>query len=178
MENFRKFGLCVLRTQLTSLRHDYSTKSGLLKDLNVLDLSRVIAGPFCTMTLGDLGANVIKVESLGGDEARRWGPPFINEKKENDSFYYLSVNRNKKSICIDFKSQEGKFFLTIKIHLHNILTSSCIHTLEHSTVYCCTENARLMICKHLIIFRTDSHYKLQYISTLLLCKQINLWCQG
>lgn len=125
MENFRKFGLCVLRTKLTIFKHDYSTKSGLLKDLNVLDLSRVIAGPFCTMTLGDLGANVIKVESLGGDEARRWGPPFINEKQENDSFYYLSVNRNKKSICIDFKSQEGKFCLLFWwiIKTYKILTS-------------------------------------------------------
>uniref|UniRef100_A0A2A4JFJ8 Uncharacterized protein n=1 Tax=Heliothis virescens TaxID=7102 RepID=A0A2A4JFJ8_HELVI len=106
MENLRKFGLGVLRAQIRVLKHDYSTKSGLLNDLNVLDLSRVIAGPFCTMTLGDLGANVIKVESLDGDEARRWGPPFIDENK--DSYYFLSVNRNKKSICIDFKSQEGK----------------------------------------------------------------------
>ncbi|PZC73429.1 hypothetical protein B5X24_HaOG209525 [Helicoverpa armigera] len=106
MENLRKFGLGVLRAQIKVLKCDYSTKSGLLSDLNVLDLSRVIAGPFCTMTLGDLGANVIKVESLDGDEARRWGPPFISENK--DSYYFLSVNRNKKSICIDFKSQEGK----------------------------------------------------------------------
>lgn len=111
MENMRKFAQCVLRTQLTIFKHDYSTKSGLVKDLNVLDLTRVVAGPFCTMTLGDLGANVIKVESFSGDEARRWGPPFINEKKDNGSFYYLSVNRNKKSICIDFKAQEGNLFL-------------------------------------------------------------------
>lgn len=83
----------------------YSTNSGLLRDINVLDLSRIIAGPFCTMTLGDLGANVIKVESFNGDEARRWGPPFT---KGNDSYYFLSVNRSKKSICIDLKSSEGK----------------------------------------------------------------------
>lgn len=107
MEKLRKLCVCVLRTQYTYSKHDYSTKSGLLKDINVLDLSRVIAGPFCSMTLGDLGANIIKVESLDGDEARKWGPPFIKDSK--DSFYFLSVNRNKKSICIDFKSQEGKF---------------------------------------------------------------------
>ncbi|CAH1645204.1 unnamed protein product [Spodoptera littoralis] len=106
MEKLRKFCVCVLRTQYTYSKHEYSTKSGLLKDINVLDLSRVIAGPFCSMTLGDLGANIIKVESLDGDEARKWGPPFIKDSK--DSFYFLSVNRNKKSICIDFKSQEGK----------------------------------------------------------------------
>ncbi|CAG5048143.1 unnamed protein product [Parnassius apollo] len=88
-------------------KQKYSTKtSGLLSDINVLDLTRIIAGPFCTMTLGDLGAFVIKVESLDGDEARKWGPPFVYNNK--DSFYFMSVNRNKKSICIDFKSVEGK----------------------------------------------------------------------
>ncbi|XP_034840291.1 succinate--hydroxymethylglutarate CoA-transferase [Maniola hyperantus] len=85
----------------------YSTKSdGLLSDINVLDLTRVIAGPVCTMTLGDLGANVIKVESHGGDDTRRWGPPFFKDSKE--AYYNLCVNRSKKSICIDFKSLEGK----------------------------------------------------------------------
>lgn len=88
------------------LTRAYSTKvSGQLNDINVLDLTRIIAGPFCTMVLGDLGANVIKVESLDGDEARKWGPPFVANK---DSVYYMSVNRNKKSICIDLKSEEGK----------------------------------------------------------------------
>lgn len=91
---------------------NYSTKiPGLLSDVNVLDLTRVIAGPFCSMTLGDLGANVIKVESLEGDEARKWGPPFI--PGSTDSFYFMSVNRNKKSVCVDLKSQEGKFGLDI-----------------------------------------------------------------
>ncbi|KAI5630664.1 coA-transferase family III domain-containing protein [Phthorimaea operculella] len=85
----------------------YVTKlPGLLDDVNVLDLTRVIAGPVSTMMLGDLGANVIKVESFEGDEARKWGPPFIPGSK--DSFYFLSVNRNKKSICIDLKKDEGK----------------------------------------------------------------------
>ncbi|XP_045514522.1 succinate--hydroxymethylglutarate CoA-transferase isoform X1 [Pieris brassicae] len=89
----------------TIRKTSYSTNTGLLRDINVLDLSRIIAGPFCTMTLGDLGANIIKVESFDGDEARKWGPPFT---KGNDSYYFLSVNRGKKSICIDLKSLQGK----------------------------------------------------------------------
>lgn len=97
----------VLAPKQCILKARYSTKSdGLLSDINVLDLTRVVAGPFCTMTLGDLGANVIKVESLEGDEARKWGPPFI--EGSTDSYYFLSINRNKKSICIDLKSSEGK----------------------------------------------------------------------
>ena len=78
--------------------------SGALKHIRILDLSRVLAGPFCTMTLGDLGAEVIKVEAPGGsDDTRKWGPPFKNEV----SAYYLCANRNKKSITVDLKSTEG-----------------------------------------------------------------------
>lgn len=91
------------------LKKSYSTAlPGLLSDVTVLDMTRIVAGPFCTMTLGDLGANVIKVESLDGDESRKWGPPFVPGTK--DAYYFLSVNRNKKSICIDLKTQEGKDF--------------------------------------------------------------------
>ena len=72
----------------------------LLKGLRVLDLSRVLAGPFCGMTLGDLGADVIKVERPGfGDESRGWGPPF---DPEGQSAYFLSTNRNKLGIALDF----------------------------------------------------------------------------
>lgn len=71
----------------------------MLSGLKVLDLSRVLAGPLCTMILGDLGADVIKVERLGtGDETRGWGPPF---DERGESAYYLSVNRNKKSVEAD-----------------------------------------------------------------------------
>lgn len=78
--------------------------SGALDNIRVLDLSRVLAGPYCTMILGDLGAEVIKVEAPGGsDETRKWGPPF----KDEVSAYYLSINRNKKAITVDLKSQEG-----------------------------------------------------------------------
>lgn len=76
---------------------------GALSRIKVLDLSRVLAGPYCTMILGDLGAEVIKVEAPMGDDTRRWGPPFKNEV----SAYYLCANRNKKSITIDLKTDTG-----------------------------------------------------------------------
>src|SRR5690625_2661321 len=77
---------------------------GALEGIRILDLSRVLAGPFCTMILGDLGAEVIKVEAPGGsDDTRNWGPPFRNCV----SAYYISINRNKKSITVDLKSKEG-----------------------------------------------------------------------
>ncbi|TMN22821.1 CaiB/BaiF CoA transferase family protein [Lentibacillus cibarius] len=78
--------------------------TGALENIRILDLSRVLAGPYCTMILGDLGAEVIKVEAPGGsDETRKWGPPFQN----GVSAYYLCANRNKKSITLDLKSEEG-----------------------------------------------------------------------
>jgi crotonobetainyl-CoA:carnitine CoA-transferase CaiB-like acyl-CoA transferase len=78
-----------------------------LNGIRVLDLSRVLAGPYCTMVLGDLGADVIKVESPEGDETRGWGPPFA----AGESAYFLCVNRNKRSIVIDFKTEEGRNIL-------------------------------------------------------------------
>lgn len=78
--------------------------AGALENIKVLDLSRVLAGPYCTMILGDLGAEVLKVEAPGGsDETRKWGPPFKNDV----SAYYLSANRNKKAITVDLKSEKG-----------------------------------------------------------------------
>jgi crotonobetainyl-CoA:carnitine CoA-transferase CaiB-like acyl-CoA transferase len=75
-----------------------------LAGLKILDLSRVVSGPFCTMILGDLGADVVKVEEPKlGDESRSYGPPFQN----GESSYFLSVNRNKRSIAIDLKSSDG-----------------------------------------------------------------------
>ncbi|XP_042690153.1 succinate--hydroxymethylglutarate CoA-transferase isoform X2 [Centrocercus urophasianus] len=75
-----------------------------LDGVKILDLTRVLAGPFATMNLGDLGAEVIKVERPGtGDDTRTWGPPFIG----TESVYFLSVNRNKKSIAINMKNSRG-----------------------------------------------------------------------
>jgi crotonobetainyl-CoA:carnitine CoA-transferase CaiB-like acyl-CoA transferase len=74
-----------------------------LHGLRVLDLTRVLAGPWCTMTLGDLGADVIKVEALEGDDTRTWGPPFADDM----SAYYTCVNRNKRSLAVNLKDPRG-----------------------------------------------------------------------
>ncbi len=80
-----------------------NTKSA-LDGIRVLDLSRVLAGPYCTMMLGDLGADVIKVESPQGDDTRRWGPPYVG----SESAYYLCCNRNKRGIVLNLDTQEGR----------------------------------------------------------------------
>src|SRR2546430_10982572 len=76
-----------------------------LSDVVVVDLSRVFAGPYCTMMLGDMGATVIKVEQPGkGDDTRHFGPPYV----AGESAYYLGLNRNKRSITLDFNNPEHK----------------------------------------------------------------------
>ena len=82
-----------------------------LKDINVLDLTRVLAGPTCTQILGDLGANIIKIERpITGDDSRNLGPPYLdkNSKDQKESAYFLSVNRNKSSVTIDLTTEEGQ----------------------------------------------------------------------
>ena len=74
-----------------------------LAGIRVLDLTQILAGPFCTMVLGDLGADVVKVERPDGDGTRHWGPPFAG----GESAYFLQVNRNKRSIAIDLKDPAG-----------------------------------------------------------------------
>ena len=85
--------------------------SGPLSHIRVLDLSRIMAGPWCGQILADLGAEVIKIERLeAGDDTRQWGPPFLSDsdgRQTNESGYYLSVNRGKKSVEIDLKTSEG-----------------------------------------------------------------------
>ena len=79
-----------------------------LQGLTVLDLTRVLSGPYCTMMLADLGARVIKIEQPGkGDDTRGWGPPFV----EGESAYFLSINRNKESVTLDFKQPAGRDLL-------------------------------------------------------------------
>ncbi len=79
-----------------------------LEAIRVIDLTQALAGPYCTMMLGDLGAEVIKVEPPGrGDMSRGWGPPFI----EGESAYFLSINRNKRGLTVNFKTSEGQRIL-------------------------------------------------------------------
>lgn len=83
---------------------------GALNGLKVLDLSRVLAGPWCGQNLADLGADVVKVETPdGGDDTRKWGPPFVTDAdgQRRDAAYYFATNRNKRSIAVDFRSPEG-----------------------------------------------------------------------
>ena len=88
-------------TQPTSLQH-----------IRVLDLTRVLAGPWCTQNLADLGADVIKVERPGvGDDTRSWGPPYAPDaegKNSSEAAYYLTANRGKRSITLDIATPEGQ----------------------------------------------------------------------
>ena len=82
----------------------------MLSGLRVLDLTRVLAGPLCTMLLGDLGADVVKIERPGsGDETRGWGPPFT---EDGLSAYYLSINRNKLSVAADLERADDREIIT------------------------------------------------------------------
>lgn len=83
--------------------------AGALEDLVILDLTRVLAGPFCTMMLADMGANVIKIEIPGGGDDTRAYPPFRENKNgQSESLYFANINRNKKGITLNLKSAEGK----------------------------------------------------------------------
>jgi crotonobetainyl-CoA:carnitine CoA-transferase CaiB-like acyl-CoA transferase len=92
-----------------------------LSGLTVLDLTRVLSGPYCTMLLADMGARVIKIEQPGrGDETRTWGPPFL----EGESAYFLSVNRNKESVTLDFKQPEARELLHRLVDTADILVEN------------------------------------------------------
>ncbi len=92
-----------------------------LQGITVLDLTRVLSGPYCTMMLGDMGARVIKIEQPGkGDDTRAWGPPFV----EGESAYFLSVNRNKESITLDFKAPDGRAVLDKLIAQADVLVEN------------------------------------------------------
>ena len=83
-----------------------------LAGLKVVDLSRVLAGPYAAMLLGDLGADVIKIERPGaGDDTRSWGPPFVGAQGQSESTYYLSANRNKRSVALDLKDPADREIL-------------------------------------------------------------------
>lgn len=81
---------------------------GALRGIRVLDLSRVLGGPYCTQTLGDHGADVIKVEPPMGDETREWGPPYDGDQADGMSSYYVGINRNKRGIALDLRKPEAQ----------------------------------------------------------------------
>ena len=119
---------------------------GALSGIRVLDLTRVLAGPFCTMLLGDMGAEIIKIETPGqGDDSRRY-PPFIGE----ESAYFMNLNRNKKSLVLNLKHPKAKeIFLDLvekaDVVLENLRPSkraipiSCIRAYRDSVMWAPTE---------------------------------------
>ncbi|MFM2370587.1 MAG: hypothetical protein RIS85_309, partial [Pseudomonadota bacterium] len=124
--------------------------NGPLAGLTVLDLSRVLAGPWCTQILGDLGAEVIKIEQPGqGDDTRRWGPPFLDDGSR-DSAYYLCANRNKRSVAINLADPEGaalirRFAATADIVVENFrvgglarygLDYEAVKAIRPDVIYC------------------------------------------
>jgi crotonobetainyl-CoA:carnitine CoA-transferase CaiB-like acyl-CoA transferase len=121
--------------------------SAVLSDVFVVELTHVLAGPYCAMMLGDLGARVIKVERPGkGDESRQYGPPFAG----GESAYYLGLNRNKYSVEIDFMQAEGKAQLLELLRMATVLIANCrpgalerkglgyetLHALNPGLIYC------------------------------------------
>jgi crotonobetainyl-CoA:carnitine CoA-transferase CaiB-like acyl-CoA transferase len=97
-----------------------SNVPGALAGLRVLDMSRVLAGPFCCMMLGDHGADVIKVEPPEGDETRTWGPPFV----DGESTYYLSINRNKRSIALNLNTPQGQDIIRRLVQTSDVLVEN------------------------------------------------------
>jgi crotonobetainyl-CoA:carnitine CoA-transferase CaiB-like acyl-CoA transferase len=121
--------------------------AGPLSGTRVIDLTRALAGPYCTLLLGDMGADVVKIELPGsGDETRQWGPPFL----AGESSYFMSVNRNKRSVTLDLKSAEGLTALRRLVERADVLVENFrpgtmerlglayeqAHALNPSLVYC------------------------------------------
>src|SRR5437667_3548729 len=98
-----------------------SAAAGALDGIRVLDLTRILAGPLCTMMLGDMGAEVVKVEPpLGGDDTRGWGPPFA----AGESAYFLGVNRNKRSLTLNMAVAAGQAILADLIRTADVLVDN------------------------------------------------------
>ena len=115
-----------------------SHRAGALTGKRIVDLTRVLGGPYCTQVLGDHGAEVIKVEPPQGDEVRDWGPPFHDE----DASYFIGLNRNKRSIGLDLSKLEGRDVLLRLLDNADVLienykpgTLSLIHISEPTRPY-------------------------------------------
>jgi crotonobetainyl-CoA:carnitine CoA-transferase CaiB-like acyl-CoA transferase len=99
--------------------------AGALTGVRVLDMSRILAGPWATQLLGDLGADVLKIEKPGvGDDTRGWGPPFVGDGPESDAAYFTCANRNKSSVTLDFTKPEGGELLRKLIPQHHIFVEN------------------------------------------------------
>ena len=121
-----------------------------LKGLRVIELARILAGPWAGQTLADLGAEVIKIESKTGDDTRTWGPPFINTGEEKNAAYYHSCNRGKQSVSLDFKDKNDLLKLKNLISSADILIENfkvggldkygldykTLHNYHPSLIYC------------------------------------------
>lgn len=141
---------------------------GALSGLRVLDISRVLAGPWATQTLGDLGAEIIKVEHpIGGDDSRKWGPPFIGghagtAEEPADAAYFTAANRNKSSVAIDFSTAEGAALVadlakTADILIENFRPGSLAkYGLDPATLM--AANPRLIYCS-ITAFGQEGPYK-------------------
>ena len=125
-----------------------------LEGIRVLDLSRVLAGPWCTQTLADLGADVIKIERPGaGDDTRNWGPPFLptaDGRESHESAYYLGANRNKRSVTCDIAQSEGQALVRqlaehCDVFIENFKVGDMTHyKLDYASLKAI--NARLVYC--------------------------------
>ena len=125
-----------------------------LENIRILDITRALAGPYCTMMLGDLGADVIKVERPGmGDETRGWGPPFVGKPYgpyPGESAYFIAANRNKRSVTVNIQSDEGKEIIRKLAGISDVLVEnyrtgdldrlglgySDLHRLYPKLIYC------------------------------------------
>ena len=127
---------------------DRANESGVLTGIRVIDLTQALAGPYCTMLLGDLGADVIKVERPGtGEQSRGWGPPYLN----GESAYFLSVNRNKRGITLNLKLPEAqaimhKLVASADVFIVNQPRLSSLQKLGIDYETLCALNARLIYC--------------------------------
>src|SRR3989337_4090939 len=110
--------VCIIRPS----RPRMTTSPPLLESVLVVDLTRVLAGPFCTMMLGDLGAEVIKIEEpKRGDDTRGWGPPFT---PGGESAYFLSATRHKRSLTLNLKAEAGRTILRRLIERGDVLVDN------------------------------------------------------
>ena len=140
--------------------------SRILQDVRVLDLTRVLAGPWATQNLADLGAEVIKIERPGqGDDTRRWGPPFLHDREgrdRGDAAYYLACNRGKKSVTLDIAHPEGRAIARRLAAASDVLVENfkvgdlARHGLDYASL--ARENPRLVYCS-ITGFGQDGPYR-------------------